>query len=353
MLAEPEKLDALLTQALFDRAAMDEALREISRLTDAPGAQLISTTPGLDIQESSIVGDFDQTLLSREADYWDRNPRARAIPSMAPLQSIQDQDVIDPRAINRDATYQELLIPCGMAFFTGVLVEKSADSIVALAVHRAQSQGAFEEAQARTMEQVARRLLPLLDLARMMTLRDGQVAIGAQPGDAAVAVLDTEGRIKDCSANFSKLIADGTVRQNIQGRLALRFPDASFSAVSPREAPEVFPVFAEDRNIKYVGRILRIPISGFSFWGPRYLLSLKKRNATSPLDPQTLQRLLALTPAEAEVACALASGLSLDEVSEKRATSYQTTRAILKSIFRKTDCRRQTDLIRLVYSLTQ
>ena len=94
MLQEGHKLEAMVMEALFDPAAMSPVLREISRQTSSPGAQIISTRPDLNIQNSQIEGNFNEHLLDREAAYWDLNPRARAIPSMSPLRSIRDRDVI-------------------------------------------------------------------------------------------------------------------------------------------------------------------------------------------------------------------------------------------------------------------
>jgi DNA-binding CsgD family transcriptional regulator len=65
---------------------------------------------------------------------------------------------------------------------------------------------------------------------------------------------------------------------------------------------------------------------------------------------QLLRDWYGLTPAEARVAVLLASGLSLDAIAERLGIGANTALTHLKSIFGKTDTRRQGELIRLLLS---
>ncbi|MBB5577757.1 MULTISPECIES: helix-turn-helix transcriptional regulator [Rhizobium] len=60
--------------------------------------------------------------------------------------------------------------------------------------------------------------------------------------------------------------------------------------------------------------------------------------------PATLTKLFGLTRAEAEIALMLAQGMTLHDIAAQRTVSYQTARAHLKSIYRKTDTNRQPEL---------
>jgi DNA-binding CsgD family transcriptional regulator len=68
------------------------------------------------------------------------------------------------------------------------------------------------------------------------------------------------------------------------------------------------------------------------------------------LDVQLLRDWYGLTPAEARLAALLASGLSLREIVERLGIAANTARTHLKSIFGKTETRRQGELIRLLLS---
>jgi DNA-binding CsgD family transcriptional regulator len=68
------------------------------------------------------------------------------------------------------------------------------------------------------------------------------------------------------------------------------------------------------------------------------------------LDLQLLRDWYDLTPAEARVAGLLASGLCLGEILKRLGIAANTARTHLKSIFGKTETRRQGELIRLLLS---
>jgi DNA-binding CsgD family transcriptional regulator len=55
-----------------------------------------------------------------------------------------------------------------------------------------------------------------------------------------------------------------------------------------------------------------------------------------------------LTPAEARLAIRLAAGESIETVADKLGIAYETARNVLKSIFHKTETRRQGELIALL-----
>jgi len=69
-------------------------------------------------------------------------------------------------------------------------------------------------------------------------------------------------------------------------------------------------------------------------------------------DPGTLELAFELTTAEAELASALATGLSLSQCAQQRRVSLHTVRSQLKQIFTKTGTSRQTDLVRLLLATT-
>ncbi len=67
-------------------------------------------------------------------------------------------------------------------------------------------------------------------------------------------------------------------------------------------------------------------------------------------DVQLLRSLYGLTAAELRVARELVAGEQVRDISEKWGISSETVRTHVKRILDKTDCRRQSDLIRLVWS---
>ena len=67
------------------------------------------------------------------------------------------------------------------------------------------------------------------------------------------------------------------------------------------------------------------------------------------LDPRRLQSRFGLTPAEARVAIALAAGDSRADRAQRLGVQLNTVHAHLKQVLAKTGCRRQTQLVALVW----
>ncbi|NVK40056.1 MAG: helix-turn-helix transcriptional regulator [Oceanospirillaceae bacterium] len=70
------------------------------------------------------------------------------------------------------------------------------------------------------------------------------------------------------------------------------------------------------------------------------------------LTTETIGQIFGLTPAEARLTAALAEGRSLQEYSDAANIAISTARSTLKSVFKKTQTSRQTELVRLVFSCT-
>lgn len=83
---------------------------------------------------------------------------------------------------------------------------------------------------------------------------------------------------------------------------------------------------------------------------PYALVYLKDAQAASMIAPKEVQTLFALTPAEANIAVALADGLTLSEYAELKGISIGTARIQLKSVFSKMGINRQAELVRKLYS---
>ena len=85
--------------------------------------------------------------------------------------------------------------------------------------------------------------------------------------------------------------------------------------------------------------------------GRRALLCLRDLSADGEPIEDNLRALYGLTPAEAQLACTLAMGKTIAEISSIRGVSVNTTKTQLNSLLGKTGLHRQVDLVRLLASL--
>lgn len=82
----------------------------------------------------------------------------------------------------------------------------------------------------------------------------------------------------------------------------------------------------------------------------QYLLVYLKEMTDTSLDPREIQMTFALTPAEANVAIAIAEGLTLSEYAARKGIAIGTARIQLKSVFAKMAINRQSELVRKLCS---
>jgi DNA-binding CsgD family transcriptional regulator len=68
----------------------------------------------------------------------------------------------------------------------------------------------------------------------------------------------------------------------------------------------------------------------------------------NPSPTEHLRALFRLTESEAAIAAHIAAGLTVVEIADQRGVARATVRGQLKSIFRKLDLKRQSDIVRLV-----
>jgi DNA-binding CsgD family transcriptional regulator len=80
------------------------------------------------------------------------------------------------------------------------------------------------------------------------------------------------------------------------------------------------------------------------------VLTLTSPTRGVDLPTEALTQLFGLTPAEAALVAALAAGSTLEQHARKRGVAVATVRVQLKHVNMKTGVRRQSDLVRLVWS---
>ena len=85
--------------------------------------------------------------------------------------------------------------------------------------------------------------------------------------------------------------------------------------------------------------------------GHRILLSLRNLAADRGPPIDNLRSLYRLTPAEAKLACALATGKTIAQCSVDRGVSVNTTKTQLNALLGKTGLHRQVDLVRLLVAM--
>lgn len=87
--------------------------------------------------------------------------------------------------------------------------------------------------------------------------------------------------------------------------------------------------------------------------GTRLALLVTDLGRDSIADPDDLRALFQLSSSEAEVATLIARGFTVREIANRRGVADETVRVQIKSLFRKMEVKRQSDVVRLIDRVAQ
>lgn len=277
---------------------------------------------------------------------------------------VNCQQHFDEHYVARSEFYQDFLIPEGLRYAIGSCVLRSATSEYVIGMQRGGDHPGFS----RNEEALVRRLVPHLGRAFQLSEElEGhrrraaiQSAALDTSGNGLIAV-DIHGNILFADRHGERLLRQGKHLQSRRGMLVLSAP-----------------IF-QQRFMRLLARCactgepgsLQLPDAGNGT--PRYSLTLfmpkpvddlgsggSLRSLMCLFTPLTNRRLVTmkqlielfgLTPAEARVAKALATGTTLEDYAAAENLKLPTVKTQLREVFAKTNTRRQAALVGLLNSI--
>jgi DNA-binding CsgD family transcriptional regulator len=264
---------------------------------------------------------------------------------------LSDLDVQTPEEIARDEIYNRFLHPHGLQWTAGTLILSPSSDLLVVDVARALGEAPFDRASLEAID-IYR---PHLARASLMSARLGLKAASDMTdamqllGLPAIA-MGGSGKVVAMNA-LAEALDDRIVSRSFE-RFALANPaaDALFrEALSGSGAVRSIPIPATEGQPALILHLLPIARAAHDiFAAAKSLLIVTDVSAPEAPTQELLAGLFDLTPAEARVARALASGLPLDRVAAEFGLSVQTIRNQLAAVFHKTGTSRQVELLRLI-----
>lgn len=357
--------DLRLIEAKFIEAATDpsqwiKALDVVTSVTDSFGAVLIPVTGGMMSalpHTESLSGSFEAFIK----DGWHtRDERNRGVAIMKQRGIVDDLDIFSPEAITRHPYYQEFLAPHRLRWFGGIAIDCGSD-LWCLSIQRTIEQGPFSEAEKGRMACLSKRLSGVAAIASM---------IGGSVASTALEAFDVSGRgaaLVNRSRRIFRLnrvaeeILKGDVRI-IKGRLVAE--DAAAAACFDRAISNLVnddrpamrsPVaFARGGRSPLLAYPTKLPSMTLNALADCQVMVIFVDTELLPRPATTaLQTVFSLSPAEARLATQLAAGEALEKVADKLGIAKATSRTQLKSVFAKTGCHRQSELVAMLSTFLQ
>lgn len=273
-------------------------------------------------------------------------------------------DIPHPERFPESRFYREWIVPQGVAYAAASNILREGPWLTQMFLQRAPSQAPFSRAEIEVFD----RLVPHMQRAFQMRQRFTDMQLGQNLLASSLDVLamptllfDEFGRLAHSNRSADALLASRQALWVEHGHLVTR--DAEATRNLNLELSKALRASQGLSQTSALNGVVSLPRRGQA---PLLLMLAPMRlknearmhgaallfvfdpEATPSVTADTVRQLFGLSQREAEVAAALCSGRTLDELAAERGTSIHTVRTQLKSVFAKTGTSRQADLVSLL-----
>jgi DNA-binding CsgD family transcriptional regulator/PAS domain-containing protein len=330
---------------------------------------------------------FDKTKMSAFSaisDHYSGEPFRRYLEYYAPLDKgtlmstrfpvgrmFTCIDFISDEEVRRSEFYNDYFLPLGGRYMAGGRLLENGSISVTIGIHRGPKQEPFGAKEIALLHRMSPHLVHASKvLHRFLELRSAHAQLSAALDQVpwGVIVVDRNGRclrMNKCAEALvserdglrvrqSRIEADNQERSSVLHRAIGR---AVSGALGSREPAGESVIVARNSGRGSIA-ILVAPLvhaeatddmlTGAARAAILFVADTRERPITS-LD--VLMALFHLSPHEARVACAIAEGLTIDEIATRCGVERETIRSQMKAVFAKTDANRQAEVASLVAGL--
>lgn len=362
---------AELTEAIYDAAVAPAEWARVMRLMKQRFATGAETFYGLDLGQRKlktlhIEGVAEGYVRSfTELFYTDDNPCIRSEPLHRPGVVRTDQRLLayfrDPGVLRRSQYYNEWMRPQSHDHSMGITLHADRNTTLNLSLFRPAGVGPYGSDEIADFSTLCEHLRRSFRLASRLGTLDSlqRVSIELLEANAAgILLLDGGGRIVygNAAAFALAAAADGLAIAADGIRLKRHSDNDKLGQMIGRAAAGraggAMPALRPSGKRPYA--IMVSPLSrsesAFASFGPAACVVIADPESEAFLPARRLGQLYGLTPAEAALAIRLAGGDDLREAAGTLGIRYSSARALLTVIFRKTETRRQGQLIKVLLS---
>jgi DNA-binding CsgD family transcriptional regulator len=323
---------------------VDAQFLTIDKTNNTPIAAVLAGT------EFSLQGGADYANY-----YITLDPRQNSMQGATVGEWLCCHHTYDQKFFDRNAFCQDFLIYYGCRYVMGAWIDDYEDHHNQLIVLRAVGQQPFEPAEQLAAQRFSGHLQRALRLQRHTQSLHTKAELGARAIDAlalSMLIVDGKGAILHLNAGAERLL-----NSRISG---LTSKANCLSTAHPPNKNRLKALIAAATGYPAVGgamflsgeetrQVFVTPLPAASAfaqdWQTPLALVLVIEAGKNLSTLQLLGKLYDLSPAELRVASALLSGKSPEEYAQQAGVTLNTVRSQLKNLFRKTDTRRQSELV--------
>lgn len=326
------------------------------------------------VNTRELMGGYFHSMSEKTANWYleefsDKDPLTElALSSPHPQFYASNLDVVNIDEVLREIGMDRWLDDCGGAYGASALVQQNSHYISFVTLMRGPNVAPFSREEIEFFNLFIphiRRAVMLQDAVRKLNTQHQPLSAVLNKSQAPIFIFDHEHRITYCNPAAEKLIVTDAVYQKKQGKLILasgklqqQFSNALDKAIGACVDPDQMSqcvVQLEDQAVEIKVGVTLSALKGSEQWiggdvgngGAMAIFHIE--HPFNDVSVSLFEEFFEFSFAEAKLCVELCKGLSLEEASEQMNKSMATLRTQLRSIFRKTGTRKQSELIALVY----
>jgi DNA-binding CsgD family transcriptional regulator/PAS domain-containing protein len=350
-----------LYDGTLDTTAWNRAILGIADMVQASGALLFAVDPS----NREILRDenhrFDPSVLDNYRRCWVYQDCRLPHFMPAPVGHPVTEQMMPASAWRNTTILNEFLMPADVPHFMPVWLHKSPTKFVTLSLQGSRKRGAFEAHDLEAFRQVlphVSRALEIRDRLERAKIDRVSVPAALEAVRFGVIVLDSTGKVLE--ANHLAQVTLGScahgIRRKRDGTLSLRDPAGTqlhrwiSTGTPPRQGTDgLLHVPREDAApLSVLVAPLPKPQTVWIGADPGWLLLIFDPEMRTAADAQLIAKDLGISAREAELSALLFAGENLRAIARRFGVSQHTVRTQLKSIYKKTGIRSQSDLVRRI-----
>ncbi len=268
-----------------------------------------------------------------------------------------EADLFEPGAWERDPLYVDFFYPEGYGWSVGCALALPEGDTVTISLERARGNGPVPTEVVETLDGLLPHIARSLVLAGRLSfarLKDSLATL-ERMGFPAAAV-DRTMRVVAANDAFSRTPSDFVFRG--LGRLAhgderiRRLISEAVEQVADGASLRSIPLPATLASARTLAHVIPVRRDARDLFARAdALIVIGRVPAARELDRALVRVLFDMTPAEADVACAIARGLSIREIAAQSGKGVETVRSQVKAALARAGCRSQIDLVRVLNGL--
>ncbi|MCB1775409.1 MAG: helix-turn-helix transcriptional regulator [Gammaproteobacteria bacterium] len=352
--------------AAMDADRWPEVLAQIAALFDVRSGLLRFMDPNCRSVEFAVMHNYDEAYVKAYAEHFVHNDPVNELLMHHPQGGGRTTPLVDLPNHKHSEYYNDYARPQEIEHLAGAILSRDGESLSIFGLQRSAVQGPFTDSEMLLL----RTLFPHLQRALKIHGQFGVLRGLKSAAESAleflpfgVVALDENGKV---------ILFNRLAQSVIDRKCGVLVLNGRLTATGPGDKQRLQRLVANAIAVPGQGGGFQVQTTSPAFpvlmistmpltpgsealggqWShARALLFISAPERSRPLDSQLLANLFSITSAEARIARDLMRGLDIKSIAEHNGVTQNTVKTQVRQLMRKTNTRRQAELVQLLLNL--